>query len=726
MESIPDNLKNDLEEINQQIISHTEGKKRLEWKFIDTLEYIKVNYHALPIFKTRFGNIMEEFINMYCSDTSIIDDNIEINTKKINKVIYKNLNNKTDYLYNHENMTKDYIKFKEQYMIVKGMLQSGKTKFMIATSAKHLMFKKTAIILLRNITNDLIQTKHRIEKFRDDFKKYATDCGITNHLINIEIFYKLTNNNDIIKMLKADPPAITLLIANHHNIKKITDNIENMDKNLLNYTLFIDEVDEVDSTTADITKPFINILKINAQQVVGVSATVLGVYSEWNIKPHCVRELAIPENYTGIRDLETVQVDTGNNQIKIDENIEQIFKTVPCLKNMLEKIANYKRNTVRDNNQAMVYLVSITRLKNPQKNIFNYMIEKYPEVANILMTDDGIDVYHPSLGVESIKLGDTKSKVNKDHKYVHNFSNKVDIGRVLGLLEKQGIEKIKNVLVIAGDKANRAITFSSSGLIYKNKEEEIRRWHVNRMLLKFPDDIPQNEAIQRVGRLCGIFAPNTLQRVYANKTDIETIKKAYGTQEDILEQTVRKYGRMTKVNKPINASNSKTIEVNIWKAIEDIKPEENIGGHDLLNNTKISKWKLQVSGYTPTGRNKFIKRMITNRNSVNPCVVVDDMRHTEEDFELNKPTKVIHSDVIVSNSYDKSEENMSEIITVLQACKYILSNGCKMSSNDIFNILKNNKNFEKYVGLRNQISHCLGHNKCFKKNGSNPIKYSMS
>ncbi len=617
---------------------------------VPRLIYREPEHRKLGIFKTKFGQVLEEYLYEFCQDSLILDDLVIVNNQKNEKRVGNSKNKKNQGINNE--LSCENVEYLEKYILIKGNLQSGKTKFMIGAAIKQLMFGKSAIIMFRNITNDHIQTKQRLELCINEFIRFAERNGVNKEqfLINIKIFDELTNLEEIDKMITANPPIICILISNENRMKRISNRLPEFQEKDINYTLFIDEVDCVDSTFADIRKEYINRLKHDASLVVGVSATILGTYVEWDLKPICIRELSVPENYVGILDLKSIFKDTGFNQVSQKYKINRIFETVPCLKDYLQEIGNGNlNNELCFENQAMIDLVSITHMIKPQKCLFKYMINTYPNVASIIMVETGIKVYHPSLGNKSLTLNGCTSNFDNN---CHHFSSKNDIGSILRLLELKGVQNIKNIVIFAGNKASRAITFSSSGIVYKTKEESMRRWHVKRALIKFSKDITQDEAMQRAGRLCGIFEYGSKQILCANLKDLEIVKKAYHVQEDILDNTARKYGSMIKEDIKVNTSENARISAAFtWKYNNEISADLILGGHHLIDNLELSLWKTRVTKKTPTGRSKTSNVDITNRDSVHPICVPDDGRHKEEEFEFKeKTTGIVEDNVNIGNA----------------------------------------------------------------------------
>ena len=61
----------------------------------------------------------------------------------------------------------DIIEFEEKYMIVKGFMQVGKTKFVISSAVWFMMNGKSSIIVLRNSNGDKDQLKNRVKEYNE-------------------------------------------------------------------------------------------------------------------------------------------------------------------------------------------------------------------------------------------------------------------------------------------------------------------------------------------------------------------------------------------------------------------------------------------------------------------------------------------------------------------------------------------------------------------------------
>ena len=594
-------------------------------------------WKKLPIYGTLFGSALSDFLFNECPDMSILDDIMELESEGQGRN-YKGNGKERSFI---DTFDTQKITFNQKKMIILGNVQSGKSKMMIVLATLFQSFGKSTIILLRDITIDRIQLVANLEKFAQRFKDFATTRNLLpeNYTFNITCFDELAPIADIRKIVTASPKAsICIAIANESTMEKISSQLQGNEK----YVLFIDEVDLVDSKNALTRLPFLNNIKEKAELVVGVSASILGTAAEWNIDPRCIREISTPINYTGIDRIQAIEVDTGDNTTVKGEDCENIYLAVPALESYLKDFAERKNVTVCGVLEPEIDLLRISTEIAPQRAIRDEMIRKYPNVATLLCVESGIDIYHPCLGSTPIKTLDNKYKSKIEGK-IHHFSGNVDVGSALAILQDKGIQKITHVMCIAGKKASRSVSFSSN-------TGGLARWHVRRMFVKLSQGTSLDEVLQIAGRVCGIFQQNLTQYIYASKTDLETIKNAYFSQQDLLNNTSRKYGKMVDgmvVEKSPHTNENTYKIVKIWKLNADVQLES--GMNNLLNESEMSKWKLTVDGKTPTGRVKKIAKRLTMRDSVNPKLVENDGRESKEDYKFEK-------DVIIPKVEEKKEE----------------------------------------------------------------------
>lgn len=560
-------------------------------------EYRKINF-----FTTVQGLLLEDFFYNKCIDWTMFMDMINVTTLKgtNNKGLDKG-NKNGIYIGNNQ-----FLKFKERSVIVKGHMQSKKTNYIINQAIFYLMCGLNSVIVLRNSTEDRVQLTNRIQDFKNEFELFAKEKHVNINNLKINV---VSSEDEI----KNNTNCIYIIIKEHTNFNFVSGILN--DKK---YVLIIDEVDNVYNKIENgdaICYSYIKELKMKSLFTIGVSATITGTYSKWNLQPDCIRELIVPENYVGIGQLTQIAKNTGSLNVNINtDDIEYIFETIPCLKDHLRMIA-----TEEVTNKINIDLVCVTHNIKPNEKIFKWMCKTYPNVSSICMTEDGIKVFSSG-----------------KHKLYKNLG----IGNILKKLEKSN-KSSRNVIFSSRTKAGRGISFSSTC-----KNNGINRWHVNRMLLKLTEDMTYDNILQLAGRLCGIFSPGTQQTLYASKGDIESINKAYNLQEDLVSRTVRKYGKMEEVSRNISGEIKK---VNEYSQCIDITVHDT--GKQILENTETSSWKYESHKITKTGRDSTVTRVLNN--FANPKKVGNDGHHIEEDFMFN----------IIYEERDEEDEKLGEFLS---------------------------------------------------------------
>ena len=327
--------------------------------------------------------------------------------------------------------------------------------------------------------------------------------------------------------------------------------------------------------------------------------------------------------------LKPIRIDTGFNTTVKGSDIKEIFEAVPCLKSFLSTFS--KKAAIEYGNGQRYPNIDLIRVCTeiaPQKAIRDYIMEKHKHVATLLCVENGIDISHPSLGDESIS---GSKVVQGKFGIIHHFSGeKMDVGGALAIFEELGIKKVSKILCIAGKKASRSVSFSSS-------KGGLDRWRVSGMLCKLSKDTSMDEIMQIAGRVCGIFNLSQIQRVqqkiYASPTDLEAIRKAYWTQEDILNETCRKYGKSVEKNISSCYGSDELVKTNVYSLTSENKNDDM---EEILDETNISKWKMSVSGKTKTGRTCNIVKRLTMRYNGVPMVSDDGRKVGEKEYQYEE------------------------------------------------------------------------------------------
>jgi hypothetical protein len=159
-----------------------------------------------------------------------------------------------------------------------------------------------------------------------------------------------------------------------------------------------------------------------------------------------------------------------------------------------------------------------------------------------------------------------------------------------------------------------------------------------------------DEIMQISGRLCGIFDTRQVhQKIYASGTDLDSIKKAFWTQEEILNQTCRKYGKSVEKSVATHHGSNERVKTNVYvleESFEDMNMEE------LLDETEISEWKMCVEGKTNTGRKRQILKRLTMRYDGVDIVTDDERKVGEKEYQFEHK--------ITTDTFGKTPEPQSD------------------------------------------------------------------
>lgn len=179
---------------------------------------------------------------------------------------------------------------KNEYIIVKGHIQSGKTNFMVRMSNLLVSIGFNVIIVLRNNDADRRQFESHFISFHNSVE----------HLENLE---KQKKSNVLVKAnskkmnMKNDSTKIFLMLGNESNLKKMHIALEKTERK---YVVFIDEVDAIDTGNKSKKSRILSLIKEKAYCVFGVSGTVMDQIAKEEVQIKNFITLKTPLDYKGI------------------------------------------------------------------------------------------------------------------------------------------------------------------------------------------------------------------------------------------------------------------------------------------------------------------------------------------------------------------------------------------------------------------------------------------
>jgi hypothetical protein len=386
-----------------------------------------------------------------------------------------------------------------RYITIKGLVQSGKTKFMITASTKFIFEGYSVVIVLRNNKADQEQIFERLTNFDEQIKRQ----------IKRQFFSICKTSTQKIEMT-TDTPRIYLTLGNSSSTFKIMQKIKETNTP---YMLFIDEVDFVDSGEGTKKNECIPYLKENAHCVFGVSATVMDPIGKEDVRAGDIILLSAPLGYKGIPSIQAepiteVSVYTG-------KTTDNLFKTDKGLAKFVLEFSTRKAFVCANGFvHPQICLVNICRTKEPTMIVQEKLSKKFPSIIIVVYNGNGITYTFRNKKNEFKGTISAFLQMIKD-KYQTFISAFSDI---------QKKEKLPpSIIIFSGDLAGRGISFTSSDF----------GWHLTSMRLLVASNCDEPELIQRV-RLCGIYNDDIPLTLYSTPAILEDIRKAYFRQEEII------------------------------------------------------------------------------------------------------------------------------------------------------------------------------------------------
>jgi hypothetical protein len=387
-----------------------------------------------------------------------------------------------------------FARLKGRYMTVKGHVQSGKTKFMICASTLFLICGYSVVIVLRNNKADQEQIHERLVLFEKEMNKAMSSlkrtfnvCRTSSQAVTVEqnkprIYLTLGNGSSTLKMLKG-----------------LTEQV-NTGKGI---TLFIDEVDFVDSCDGTRKSEVIPLLKQHSHCIFGVSATIMDPLGKENVYSDDVILLSISPHYKGIPSIQVVEIDNSDvSAVYTGKTTDNLFETDEGLMDFAKMFSDQKPFTFANGVvHPHICLVNICRTKGPTVEAQARLARKFPDMMSVVYNGDGITYAYKKEMVEY----------------------KGTISSMLQMVKEKFEKNPPNILIFSGDLAGRGISFTSSDF----------KWHLTSMRLLVANQCDEPELIQRV-RLCGIYYDDVPLTLYSTSDILCDIKKAYFRQEEII------------------------------------------------------------------------------------------------------------------------------------------------------------------------------------------------
>jgi hypothetical protein len=451
---------------------------------------------------------------------------------------------KTDIRYNRNNGFLDLADLSDRNIVVKGPVQSGKSTFILFGGAWFAMNGKHTFVILRNSKDDEKQFLKRIDEFNLDIQEGLGDMSGQFEIVGVK-------NSDITLDMLIGKPKIFVTIGHTSPIERMNKIVEcNPELNLKNnYALFIDEVD---FQNGDKASKHIDELKKNALCVFGVSGTVMDTLLVEDIKVRDIIFMAKPDHYFDLASFKNHMIPEGaklgtlmkDDMLVKDPNLCSFlewFATSP-LKDSDYFVKKFDEWHPRD------YLFRVTTTHDSNHRLLSYISRRYPEIPAMFFSGDGTVALHLNEEFNRIVLPDGNTSVIKklktrDNKYTfpgmfHCFRHTSPAFVKQWLYENGGFKKYPRIITLAGDMAARAIGFGASNFSECKKSNKLW-WHLTGMYVLTSKGMDQAEIQQMMGRLCVVKNDHLSLNLHATKKDSEDMIKAYKSQDEIIDKSIR-------------------------------------------------------------------------------------------------------------------------------------------------------------------------------------------
>lgn len=448
----------------------------------------------------------------------------------------------------------DILKFYEKYIIVKGFMQVGKTKFIISSAVWHILNGMSSIIVLRNYNGDKDQMIRRVDEFNTELQQFLGEEF--KDKFKIEAVCK---DNIKVKYLNGEKPKIIVSIANKSPLKRINKLIEDNPETSKKFILYMDEVDFIDSDGTDVQNELIK-LRLHAFCSFGVSATILDSTFKHDVDKGNVIILSTPENYNSVVNFKFIHLEFENNLVAVtDGNILNDMNLTPYLDDFLDKKPYYvelyddeygNESDIRSKcHHPVDSLMRVSICNNPNLRLLQYITVSYGFPVMYFQGGSGagkVTAYIPDQNTPITLMNGSTSIIQKglilDNNIkldggVYHIFNDASPALVKEWMKNKGggVKRFPRIMTLAGGMAARCQSFGAADFnncLYNKK----LAWHLTEMYMSASSLMDQPELMQTAGRLCVVARDNIQPLFYSSKNICMDLIHAFQTQEELIER----------------------------------------------------------------------------------------------------------------------------------------------------------------------------------------------
>lgn len=506
-------------------------------------------------------NIMIDFFQKYKPEFLQLINVIE-------KEIYISNDDSLDFEFGSEN-----DQFNPVDKVIQGDMQSGKTEMILCIVIYYsIVYNISSLVLLQNTTDMMLQFLNRLEKFFEKIKNFSKKILPCKYARG-----RCLREQAILNAIDENEPYILVCLRSKTDIQPVTNALEKTKRRRL--VCVFDESDFTDSGAETKCDEMIGLLKENTNTIYNITATPLTTLFKENIDIENVFFLKNPNNYKSPNHLDIQKVE-GNFA---SQKVHNPFEFVPRLKTYIDSFSERKSYnfTKKGYSHPVISLVRTTSIVDNIEYQANYSRETYSkEITTITYNggNHGITLFSDSLIGNKIQLGKGKYSYSNG---LHRFID-VHISLILDFLRERGAEKHPRIMIFAGKKTDRALSYTSSYEKAKNKIP----WHLTEMFVMFAGTCNQSNILQTIGRLCGTYNDNIVLTLFTNIP--EDVKKSYNFQKELMERSCENENKNSLIKEVIPEVQISAEKVPIRrisnaiprKSFSIVKDDLDFGGYD--------------------------------------------------------------------------------------------------------------------------------------------------
>lgn len=426
----------------------------------------------------------------------------------------------------------------KKHKIVKGYVQSKKTWAIISIALYYLFkYRKSSFIVVRNNIDDFVQIKGRITGVLDYLFNGSSERASLRRDIDALFYYldvargRTATVEELADSFSGADPRIFVCMRNPTDLFPLNEMIAGVSGD---YVMIVDEVDDIDNGRDAESQGHMEVLKERAGSIWGVTATPMTSLMKEQIERGNVFVLTRPDWYKDIPNF-----DFRNLPLEAQYATKVGHDLFECDPNLKGYLLDFAKTTpfecpVWKQTHPRISLIRVGAAVEPQVKVAAYIAKNHPEITVITYNGSsyGITLRGNNIPIEALETEKGASKVIKEkEKVVHHFMGQ-HISEIIGLLERRGVQLHPRIVILAGKKADRGISFVSSS--FADRSLETLKWHLTELYLVAAKSTTQGNLLQIAGRLCGVFRDNIPLTIISNAG--EDIIKAYWEQDELIER----------------------------------------------------------------------------------------------------------------------------------------------------------------------------------------------